>query len=1392
MDQSQGAIADVVKEFLASNGSATSERSAVVFEKLSIQSSGAGVQAAPTVWTTLKSWGNLLNPMSYGGQKPSRTLLHGFSGSIDSGEMLLVIGKPGSGCTTFLKSLANMHEEYESVHGTITYSGRPARQSDQDPVRLTFCEEEDSHLPTLTVAQTLRFAIRATWDASAPRDTINAAVKTLCRCVGLSHVLGTKVGNAAIRGISGGERRRVSLAEAMATCPDVLCLDNPTNGLDSATALDFIKMMREFTDQHGCSTAMSLYQGSDSMVPLFDKVLVINGGRQIFYGKATEAKTYFRNLGFMCPDRTTITDFLNSMTAGPELRHAREGWEGRVPKTATEFEDAFRRSEQYKAVVDSLSAKRNEAPSKGSRRKVYALPFHRQILACSVRQFRVLAKDTNTWMIEAITIIIQSLVLGTLFRDQPHATQAFFILGTSLFKSVLVPALQSMSEFSNSFAERPLVIRQKLYRFYRPAAYALGLVLTDAVWKVVAITYNIPQYFLTGFQRSADKFFTWFCIVYVLHLALSMIFRAIAVASPNMGRAVLPVGLMFNMFVLYTGLYVPGPQMQVWLSWVRFCNPLYYAYESAMVNEFSNLEYTCSDVDLAPSGPGFDDIANQACSVKGSVSGEPLVSGADFVLEQYGFYSSNLWRNVIINAAFVVFFALCTGLGMERYKLPAGRFATIFYKADPRTVASIASNSSSNSSDTENGASDPDVPPITAGPTTPLDAVTSHNGRILSWNNITLEVKVDGQLKRLLNDLSGMAEPGQLTALMGASGAGKTTLLNALAGRLDFGTMSGQIFLDGGPLPKSFRRYIGYVQQQDVHLPTQTIREALQMTARLRRPLSVSAAEKDAHVESVIQILEMGNIAEALIGVPGAGLNLEQRKRVTIGVELSARPDILLLDEPTSGLDGQSALTIGRLLRKLAESGQTVLCTIHQPAAELIELFDHLVLLVPGGRLAYDGSLGENCSTALDYFAHSSSTIEPCRKDENPAEYLIQLVRSRNEAEKTDETKQAGFYPSLWESSSARAARDVQREKLTSGNHASSHDSSVHLSRDKTAESAHAVPLYAQFTETMRRTWLYYWRDPDYFVSKLLMNMGNALLNGLTFLNSGNNERGAYNRLFSAFMSLIVGPPLGLQLQPRFVALRDIYTQREQASQTYSWLCFVLPAILIELPYALVTSLAYWLLWYFPVGYFTQPERAGYSLLMYELFSVFAHSLAQLCAALMPSLNATFMANGFFFMFVNTFAGTLSPEPVTPSGWRWYFNVSPLFYMSEGTTANMLYDLDIVCEPSETFIFEMPEMSDNSTTTTCQGYAADFLSSATGYLLNPDDTSDCQYCRYKDGQSYYLQWGYDFANRYRNVGIFIGFIAFNYMAVIVLTYLLKVKKCRSRGDGKRWWQMFFP
>lgn len=175
-------------------------------------------------------------------------------------------------------------------------------------------------------------------------------------------------------------------------------------------------------------------------------------------------------------------------------------------------------------------------------------------------------------------------------------------------------------------------------------------------------------------------------------------------------------------------------------------------------------------------------------------------------------------------------------------------------------------------------------------------------------------------------------------------------MLNALAGRTEIGNLEGEFSIDGKALPKSFRRHMGYVQQQDIHLPTQTVREALHMTARLRGSQGVTVEERNAYVEEVIRLLEMEHIADALIGVPGAGMNLEQRKRVSIGVELAAAPDILFLDEPTSGLDGLSAITIIQLLRKLAATGQTVLVTIHQPSADIIELFDHLILLLRGGR----------------------------------------------------------------------------------------------------------------------------------------------------------------------------------------------------------------------------------------------------------------------------------------------------------------------------------------------------------------------------------------------------------------------------------------------------------
>lgn len=222
-----------------------------------------------------------------------------------------------------------------------------------------------------------------------------------------------------------------------------------------------------------------------------------------------------------------------------------------------------------------------------------------------------------------------------------------------------------------------------------------------------------------------------------------------------------------------------------------------------------------------------------------------------------------------------------------------------------------------------------------------------------------------------------------LTDTQGVSGAGKTTLLDALATRTTMGVISGEMLVDGQQRDESFQRKTGYVQQQDLHLQTSTVREALNFSALLRQPAHVPKPEKLAYVEEVIKLLEMEEYADAVIGVPGEGLNVEQRKRLTIGVELAAKPQLLLfLDEPTSGLDSQTSWAICDLMEKLTKNGQAILCTIHQPSAMLFQRFDRLLFLATGGRTVYFGKIGENSRTLIDYFEKNGA--KPCPPEANP------------------------------------------------------------------------------------------------------------------------------------------------------------------------------------------------------------------------------------------------------------------------------------------------------------------------------------------------------------------------------------------------------------------------
>ncbi|KAI6694355.1 hypothetical protein NL676_022065 [Syzygium grande] len=259
----------------------------------------------------------------------------------------------------------------------------------------------------------------------------------------------------------------------------------------------------------------------------------------------------------------------------------------------------------------------------------------------------------------------------------------------------------------------------------------------------------------------------------------------------------------------------------------------------------------------------------------------------------------------------------------------------------------------------------------------------------LTWQDLTVTVTLGngGETQRVLEGLTGYAEPGTLTALMGPSGSGKSTLLDALSSRLATNAfLSGTILLNGRKTKLSFGT-AAYVTQDDDLIGTLTVRETISYSARLRLPDHMPWSEKCALVESTIIEMGLQDCADTVIGNWHLrGISGGERRRVSIALEILMRPRLLFLDEPTSGLDSASAFFVTQTLRGLSRDGRTVIASIHQPSSEVFELFDRLYLL-SGGKTVYFGEASE----AYEFFAQAGF---PCPALRNPSDHFLRCVNS--------------------------------------------------------------------------------------------------------------------------------------------------------------------------------------------------------------------------------------------------------------------------------------------------------------------------------------------------------------------------------------------------------------
>ncbi|KAK8964975.1 ABC transporter G family member 11 [Platanthera guangdongensis] len=258
----------------------------------------------------------------------------------------------------------------------------------------------------------------------------------------------------------------------------------------------------------------------------------------------------------------------------------------------------------------------------------------------------------------------------------------------------------------------------------------------------------------------------------------------------------------------------------------------------------------------------------------------------------------------------------------------------------------------------------------------------------LTWKDLTVTVALgSGETQQVLEGLTGYAEPGSFTALMGPSGSGKSTLLDALSNRLASNAfLSGVVLLNGRKTKLSFGG-AAYVTQDDNLIGTLTVRETIMYSARLRLPDKMEKEEKRALVEGTIIEMGLQDCADTVIGNWHLrGISGGEKRRVSIAIEIIMRPRLLFLDEPTSGLDSASAFFVTQTLRGLSRDGRTVIASIHQPSSEVFELFDQLYLL-SGGKTVYFGKASE----AYEFFAEAGF---PCPSLRNPSDHFLRCINS--------------------------------------------------------------------------------------------------------------------------------------------------------------------------------------------------------------------------------------------------------------------------------------------------------------------------------------------------------------------------------------------------------------
>ncbi|KAK4837165.1 hypothetical protein QYF36_003319 [Acer negundo] len=1208
--------------------------------------------------------------------------------------LTLLLGPPGSGKTTLLLALAGKLDSTLKVSGGVTYNGHGMHEF--VPQRTAaYISQHDVHIGEMTVRETLAFSARCQGvgsryemlaelsrrekaanikpdldidvfmkAAATEGQEANVVTDYILKILGLEVCADTIVGDEMLRGISGGQRKRVTTVEMLVGPAKALFMDEISTGLDSSTTFQIVNSLGQYVHILNGTALISLLQPAPETYNLFDDIILLSDGQIVYQGPREQVLNFFEYMGFRCPERKGVADFLQEVTSRKDQQqywaHQNEPYRF---VTVKEFAEAFQSFHVGGKLSDELGTpfdKKKSHPA-ALTTKNYGVGKKELLKACISRELLLMKRNSFVYVFKLTQLIIMAMVsMSLFFRTTMHReslTDGIIYTG-ALFFTVIMIMFNGMSEISMTIAKLSVFYKQRDLRFYPSWSYALPTwILKIPITFVEVAVWVFLTYYVIGFDPNAGRLFKQYMLLVIVNQMASGLFRFIAATGRN-----IIVANTFGSFVLFLlfalgGFVLSREDIKKWWIWVYWCSPLMYGQNAIVVNEFLGLSW--------------DKILPNSTETLGVA----VLKSRGFFTEAYWY-----WLGVAFDKARMVIPEEPQRDDDDNRNGGAIQLSTRGSSSGHRSLSGsedeIRKRSSSSKSSYIKEATIEADHRKKRGMVLPFEPYSINFDEIVYSVDMPQEMKNQGVFDEklvLLNGVSGAFRPGVLTALMGVSGAGKTTVLDVLAGRKTGGYISGNITISGFPKKQeTFACISGYCEQNDIHSPHVTVYESLLYSAWLRLPPDVNSKTQKMFVEEVMELVELKPLRQALVGLPGVnGLSTEQRKRLTIAVELVANPSIIFMDEPTSGLDARAAAIVMRTVRNTVDTGRTVVCTIHQPSIDIFESFDELLLLKRGGQEIYVGPLGRNSSHVIKYF-EAIDGVNKINDGYNPATWMLEVTTV------AQELALGVDFAEIYKNS------DLYRRNKT-------------LIRDlsKPAPSSkdlHFDTQYSQsfFTQCIACLWKQhwsYWRNPPYTAVRFLFTTFIALVFGTMFWDLGSKikkEQDLFNAMGSMYGAVFF---LGVQnagsVQPVVAVERTVF-YRERAAGMYSALSYAIAQAMIEIPYIFAQAVVYGVIVYAMIGFeWTAVKFFWYLFFMFFTLLYFTY-YGMMAVAMTPNHHIAQIVSAAFYGIFNLFSGFVIPRTRMPIWWRWYYWACPVSWTLYGLVASQFGDIKDTLDTGET------------------------------------------------------------------------------------------------------------